>query len=131
VRKVSDIVICHHLLEHLEKDDFRMLLQKIHKALRQNGVFLIGIPINEKSIIRKMIRIIFTMKCREYSASVHKFTPTLSELISELYNSGFSVQPDEILSEFYFSNCKNLHRVPLFGDKLLTVTYIKARKVVL
>jgi len=41
-----DIVICSHVLEHL-LDDHRMLFE-IHRVLKENGIAVILIPINEK-----------------------------------------------------------------------------------
>jgi len=42
-----DAVVCLHVLQHIEPDDFQVVLGKIVASLRPGGYFLVSIPVGE------------------------------------------------------------------------------------
>lgn len=42
-----DGVVCLHVLQHVEPDDFTAVLSKVAEALRPGGFFLVSIPVDE------------------------------------------------------------------------------------
>jgi 2-polyprenyl-3-methyl-5-hydroxy-6-metoxy-1,4-benzoquinol methylase len=53
-----DKVICYHMIEHLTQTESRTLLAKINDALKDEGTLVIGLPINDFTFTRRILRFI-------------------------------------------------------------------------
>lgn len=119
-----DIIICSHLLEHLDTTESSSLLSNAYKLLEDNGRLIIILPLNEKTIIdsikRKVSKYIFR-KINKIDAT-HKKTYTIKSLKNELNTCGFKINKweglsfqgriEDLIMHFFF-------KVPIIGHKFI------------
>lgn len=83
-----DKVMCYHVIEHLTLTESRKLLAKINDALKYNGTILIGLPINDFTFTRRILRFIVHHPQGRVS---HLQSFSLEKIKSEITIAGFSV----------------------------------------
>ena len=114
-----DIIICSHVIEHVNNDVF--ILQEIKRLIKPSGKIVIGIPINERldnpkhlrkyntdSFIQKLKKLGLETKSILENNSINKFfdiiskterIPALRFALSIILNVAFSITPWSVLSK--------------------------------
>lgn len=83
----ADIVLIHHVIEHLEGNDGNVL-SECYRLLKGGGYLIVGVP-NEDSLMGRISR---RMHPRLYSEGEHVNFYSESSIISLLTSVGFDVQ---------------------------------------
>lgn len=117
--------LCYHMLEHLEKMDAIKILSKVNKALKENGVVVIGVPIEESSIIRRAIRLFVAGS--SVRDPTHLRSLSIAETLSDLLKSGFEVT--DVYTFSYHPVIRSLDKIiPFIGTKITTNAIIRGIK---
>ncbi len=112
-----DKVICYHFIEHLTLADGRILLQKICKALKSEGVLAIGLPINDFTLVRRMLRIVVHQP--QWGCRTHVTSFSLEEIEREITSSGFSITNVCPLSYSAVRLPEGVSRIPFLRQAIL------------
>jgi 2-polyprenyl-3-methyl-5-hydroxy-6-metoxy-1,4-benzoquinol methylase len=119
-------VSCYHLLEHLDKWDATQVLSKVCDALKVNGVLVIGIPIEESSIIRRTIRFFATGST--IRDSTHLRSLSTEEIVDDMSKAGFEITDKYTYS--YHPAIRSLDRIiPFIGQKITTNAIVRGIKL--
>lgn len=110
-----DIILFWHVIEHLL--DFNSMFKKIHKALKKDGVLILGTDnyLTFQNAMKRWIRFIGFKIPEMYSASAHTFMFTPESMNLALSKAGFDV----VHCKTY--NPRSLNDNPFFGGCLLDV----------
>ena len=106
-----DKVLCYHLIEHLDLDGGRILLRKIRNALKGEGVLVLGAPINDFTLFRRLIRLIAHRPWRGEPTHITSFS--IEELQREIGSAGFNITNVCPLSYSGIRLSERLSRIPL------------------
>ncbi len=126
-RGYFDKVLCYHLLEHLTLADAGMLLKKIHDALKNGGVLALGVPVNDFTLYRRVIRFLFTGK--QWREPTHQISFSLQSIRDELSAARFQVTDVHPWSYFGIELPRGLLSLPVFGGMLQAGVDIRSIKV--
>jgi len=119
-----DKVLCYHLLEHLKLAEARILLGKICSALRREGLFVLGIPINDFKPYRQAIRLLATG--RRWRDLTHQTSFSVAEIERELTSAGFELLETVPLSYFGIRLPHKLFSTPLLAQVITACADIRA-----
>jgi len=121
-----DKILCYHLLEHLTLTEARSVLNRIFKALRQGGLFVLGIPINDFKPYRRALRLLTTGK--QWATDTHQISFSLPEIQNELISTGFELL--KTISDSYFGirHPQWLFSLPFLGEVAMACADICAIK---
>ncbi|MDO8487818.1 MAG: class I SAM-dependent methyltransferase [bacterium] len=87
-----DYVTALEVLEHIEPSKLFLVLEKIHKSLKQGGVFIVSVPLNEG--LEQMLKIGMNP-----NAHTRIYTPDV--IMAEMRISGFKVHDKQFLYAFH------------------------------
>jgi 2-polyprenyl-3-methyl-5-hydroxy-6-metoxy-1,4-benzoquinol methylase len=119
-------VSCYHLLEHLDKWDAAKVLSKVYDALKVNGVLVIGIPVQESSIIRRIIRLFATGST--VRDPTHLRSLSTEEIVDDMVKAGFEITDKYTYS--YHPAIRSLDRImPFIGPKITTNAIVRGIKL--
>lgn len=79
-----DIVLCHHVLEHVEDD--RRLLNECHRVLVPGGLLVLGIP-HEGGVIGRVLR---SLHRKMYAEGEHIHFYTIKDMRQNIIAQGFT-----------------------------------------
>ena len=79
-----DVVLCHHVMEHVEDD--RRLLKECHRVLAAGGLLVLGIP-HEGGAIGRVLR---TLHRKMYAEGEHVRFYTISAMRQAITDQGFT-----------------------------------------
>jgi len=120
-----DKVLCYHLIEHLDVDEGRVLLRKIRNALKSDGILVLGLPINDFTLFRRLLRLIALRPWRGEPTHITSFS--IEEIQREIASAGFNITDICPLSYSGIRIPKRLSRIPLI-KQLVFCTDILAVK---
>ena len=94
-RSVADVVICSHILEHLNFPD--LVLASIRSMLRDKGVLIVSVPTilwELQLLLRRAKSMLFGLRPSDFSQlfhnpHIHKWPPWKWEMLVEGLNSAF------------------------------------------
>ena len=112
-----DKVLCYHFIEHLTLADGRILLRKIHNALKNGGVLVIGLPINDFTLARRMLRIVAHRP--KGGRPTHLVSFSIEEIKREIISAGFSITSVCPLSYSTVRLPEGVSRIPFFRQAIL------------
>lgn len=124
-----DKILCLDVLEHFSHKDARILLKKIHKALREGGSLVLCVPINDVwhlPAVRKLARLV------SIPTFEHKTFFSMQTVGAELEQVGFSIV--QLSPWFWLEDQLRImlpHRIyslPLVGKYLVGSVNIRAVK---
>ena len=121
-----DKIICYHFLEHLTLSEARIVLNRIYKALRREGLFVLGIPINDFKPYRRAIRLLATG--HQWREPTHQISFSLPDIEKELASTGFELLGTVPLSYFGIRLPQRLFSLPLLGEVAIAAADICAIK---
>ncbi len=114
-----DKVLCYHFIEHLTLPDARILLKKIHSALKSEGTLVIGLPIDDGCFLRRAVH--FTATRRRYSYLGHLVSFSIRGIEKEIISAGFSINDICLLSYFGIRVPRWLPQIPLIGVPVVCI----------
>lgn len=108
-----DSVFCYHFIEHISLSDGRILLRKIHKALKKDGILVMGLPIDDVCVTRRLVHFIATR--RRWKELGHITSYSKQGIQREVTSAGFKVTNMLLLSYFGIRLPEQTPQVPLIG----------------
>lgn len=124
-----DKIVCLDVLEHFSNEDGRILLKKIHTALREGGSLVLCVPINDVWHLPPVRRLAGFLNIPTFE---HKAFFSVRRVEMELKQAGFSIE--ELSPWFWFEDQLRMmlpHRIyslPLVGKYLVGSVNIRAVK---
>lgn len=112
-----DKVLCYHFIEHLTSADGRILLRKIHNALKSEGILVLGVPINDFTLFRRIIR--FIARGRQWCDPTHVVSYSIEEMKREIASADFSITNICPLSYSGIRVPERLSRIPIIRQMVL------------
>lgn len=112
-----DKILCYHVIEHITLADGRILLRRIYNALKPGGVLVMGSPINDFALFRRLVRFIATGRQRSRSTHITGFS--MKEIERELTSAGFHITDVCPLSYSGIMLPERLCRVPFIRQMVL------------
>jgi 2-polyprenyl-3-methyl-5-hydroxy-6-metoxy-1,4-benzoquinol methylase len=128
-----DKILCHHMLEHVERDQAIKIIRKIFRALKQSGVFVLGIPINDQ-IAFKRLAFQFARAVGASQLALKIFEPThlasysIDQIQNILKREGFVIGNTRHFSYARIEFPQPLYSVPFLGKYFVSGTVIKCLK---
>lgn len=108
-----DKILCYHFIEHLTLPHARILLKKIHRALKSEGTLVMGLPIDDGRFSRRAIHFMATRRRWRYLGHLVSFSTQAIE--REVVSAGFSINDICLLSYFGIRVPRWLPQIPLIG----------------
>jgi 2-polyprenyl-3-methyl-5-hydroxy-6-metoxy-1,4-benzoquinol methylase len=112
-----DKVLCYHFIEHLTSADGRILLRKIHNALKSEGILVLGVPINDFTLFRRVIRLIAHRPWR--GEPTHIVSYSIKEIKKVITSAGFSISNICPLSYFSIRLPERLPQTPALNRMVI------------
>lgn len=88
-----DLVICYHILEHI--DDDRKAMSELHRVLRSDGTCIIQTPFKDGEIYENPLATNSEERLKHFGQADHVRIYSVSGLTERLTNSGFRVEVRE------------------------------------
>jgi len=126
-RDTFDKVLCYHVLEHLDLPQIRRMLENIHSALRHKGILVIGIPVNDFTTFRRMLRLLATGST--ISDPTHRTSFSVQQIGDEIARAGFQIERVRPVSFVRMGRLENLLLVPHVRELMVACANIQAIKV--
>jgi len=119
-------VFCFHNIEHFSIDDARLLLKKIHLALKDNGILVLGLPINDDYFIRRTIH--FLAKRRSWKHYGHLTSFSIQGIKDEIEAAGFKITDIYKISYFSIKVPEAIPQIPLLGIPTICIDICAQKK---
>jgi SAM-dependent methyltransferase len=110
-----DLIICYHILEHIEKD--RMAMKELFRVLRKGGHCLVQTPFKEGEIYEDSMLKTPKERLRHFGQADHVRIYSVTGLEERLNEAGFSTETIE-----YLEDIPNVH-----GFQPLEIVLIAAK----
>jgi ubiquinone/menaquinone biosynthesis C-methylase UbiE len=108
-----DSVFCYHFVEHISLTDGRILLRKIHRLLKSNGILVMGLPIDDVCFPRRLVHSAATR--RRWNELGHITSYSKQDIKREITSAGYEVTNMLPLSYFGIRLPEQLPQIPLMG----------------
>jgi 2-polyprenyl-3-methyl-5-hydroxy-6-metoxy-1,4-benzoquinol methylase len=108
-----DKILCYHFIEHLTLPDARILLKRMHSALKDRGTLVLGLPIDDIRMLRRAIHFMATRRRWQYLG--HLVSYTMREIERELVSAGFAIDEIYLLSYLGVRLPGWIPQIPLIG----------------
>lgn len=121
-----DKVLCYHVVEHLVLQDARILLRNIFNSLKPGGALVIGCPIDDACLPRRLLH--YAANRRKWRYCGHLLSFSKDRILKELRLAGFCITDVCLLSYFGIILHSWFPQIPLVGLPVTCIT-IRAIKV--
>lgn len=88
-----DGVLCYHVLEHLPCQDTDHVLGRLFRALRPRGTLVLGVPVNDRSLVKtatyQLLKMIHARASEKVIDRTHLCWWTVDQILSRAASAGF------------------------------------------
>lgn len=133
IEGMYDKILCHHMLEHIERENAAKIVRQIYQALNPSGIFVLGIPINDRIILKRSVfQIARRIGASQFALKIieptHLASYSIDQIQRMLIEAGFRIENQFDFSYSGIEFPQPLYSFPVFGKYLISATVISCSK---